>query len=159
RGEPTTEFRAIGVSDRTGTKVTFKPDGEVFKIVTELSFELLSQRLRELSYLNRGLTITITDERSEKRHEFNYAGGIASFVSDLNRNKQPIPEPPIRTEGEIDGVEVETAIQWNDSFQENIFCFTNNIKNKDGGTHLTGFRQALTRTVNTYGSSTTLMKD
>jgi len=159
RGAPATEFKAIGVSDRTGTKVTFKPDPNVFKGVTEVSFDILSQRLRELSYLNRGVTITITDERSEKKHEFNYAGGIASFVGDLNKTKQALHEPPILVQGKVDQVEVEIALQWNDSFQENIFCFTNNIKNKDGGTHLTGFRQALTRTVNAYGADTPLMKD
>src|SRR5262245_8060164 len=130
RGAPATEFKAIGVSDRTGTKVTFKPDPNVFKGVTEVSFDILSQRLRELSYLNRGVTITITDERSEKKHEFNYAGGIASFVGDLNKTKQALHEPPILVQGKVDQVEVEIALQWNDSFQENIFCFTNNIKNK-----------------------------
>jgi DNA gyrase subunit B len=159
RGAPVTECKPMGVSDRTGTKVTFRPDPEVFKNVTEVSFDVLSQRLRELSYLNKGLTIGINDERTEKSHEFKYVGGIASFVQDLNRNKQPIHDPPIFIEGKLEGVEVEIALQWNDSFQENIFCFTNNIKNKDGGTHLTGFRQALTRTVNAYGGATSLMKD
>src|SRR5207248_5847862 len=112
RGEPATEFKAIGVSDRTGTKVTFKPDPEVFKNATDVSFDILSQRLRELSYLNRGLAITITDERSEKKHEFSYAGGIASFVADLNTNKQPIHDPPILIEGKVDGIEAEIALQW-----------------------------------------------
>jgi DNA gyrase subunit B len=159
KGEPATECKAIGVSDRAGTKVTFRPDPEVFKNVTAVSFDILSQRLRELSYLNRGLVITIKDERSDKKHEFQYVGGIASFVQDLNTNKQPIHEPVIVVDGKIDDIEVEIALQWNDSFQENIFCFTNNIKNKDGGTHLTGFRQALTRTVNAYGQDGNLMKD
>ena len=153
RGEPATEFKAIGVTDRrSGTKVWFKPDADVFKQL-EYSFETLSQRLRELSYLNRGLMITIRDERSQKAHEFKYAGGIASFVEDLNVNKTPVHDKPILISGEAESVSVEIAVQWNDTFQEQIYCFTNNIKNKDGGTHLTGFRQALTRTVNNYGQA------
>ncbi|HKA86286.1 MAG TPA: DNA topoisomerase (ATP-hydrolyzing) subunit B [Haliangiales bacterium] len=159
RGEPHTQFGAIGVTDRrSGTKITFKPDAEVFKNI-DYSFEVLSQRLRELSYLNRGLTIAITDERAGKSHEFRYAGGIASFVEDLNTNKQPIHEKPIVVMDERDGVGVEIAVQWNDSFTEQIYCFTNNIKNKDGGSHLTGFRQALTRTINAYGQENNLLKD
>jgi DNA gyrase subunit B len=159
-GKPATEFKAIGVTDRrSGTKVWFKPDTEVFK-QTEYSFETLSQRLRELSYLNRGLMITLRDERSQKSHEFKYAGGIASFVEDLNVNKTPVNDKPILISGEAENVAVEIAVQWNDTFSEQIYCFTNNIKNKDGGTHLTGFRQALTRTVNNYGQSVgNLMKE
>jgi DNA gyrase subunit B len=160
RGAPATEFKNIGVTDRrAGTKITFKPDPEVFK-GTEFTFEILSQRLRELSYLNRGLMITILDEREAgKSHEFKYAGGIASFVEDLNTNKTAIHDKPIVIVDERDTVGVEVAIQWNDSFQEQIYCFTNNIKNKDGGAHLTGFRQALTRTVNTYGQDNNLLKE
>jgi DNA gyrase subunit B len=158
-GAPATEFKAIGVTDRrSGTKVTFKPDPAVFKL-TEFSFEILSQRLRELSYLNRGLTITITDERSGKSHDFRYVGGIASFVEDLNTNKTPVHDKPILVEDTVDGISVEIAVQWNDSFQEQIYCFTNNIKNKDGGAHLTGFRAAMTRTVNGYGQVNNLLKD
>jgi DNA gyrase subunit B len=159
QGVPATEFKAIGVTDRrSGTKVTFKPDPAVFKIL-EFSFEVLSQRLRELSYLNRGLTIAITDERTGKAHEFRYAGGIASFVQDLNTNKTTVHDKPIFIQDAREGIEVEIALQWNDSFQEQIYCFTNNIKNKDGGTHLTGFRTALTRTVNVYGTENNLLKD
>jgi DNA gyrase subunit B len=120
---------------------------------------VLSQRLRELSYLNRGLTIAITDERTGKAHEFRYAGGIASFVQDLNTNKTTVHDKPIFIQDAREGIEVEIALQWNDSFQEQIYCFTNNIKNKDGGTHLTGFRTALTRTVNVYGTENNLLKD
>ena len=149
---------AIGVSERTGTKVTFKPDSQIFK-GTEYSFEILSQRLRELSYLNRGLTITIRDERSDKSHEFKFEGGIIEFVADLNASKTPIHDKPISVVGEVEGTQVDIALQWNDSYQEAIFCFTNNIKNKDGGTHLTGFRAALTRTVNAYAQSAGLLKD
>jgi DNA gyrase subunit B len=158
RGDPVTKMTAIGVSERTGTKVTFKPDGEIFK-GTEYSFEILSQRLRELSYLNRGLTITIRDERSDKSHEFKFEGGIIEFVAGLNESKTAIHDKPISVMGEVDGTQVDIALQWNDSYQEAIFCFTNNIKNKDGGTHLTGFRAALTRTVNAYAQGAGLLKD
>ncbi len=158
RGDPATELAAIGVSERSGTKVTFKPDSEIFK-GTEFSFEILTQRLRELSYLNRGLTITIRDERADKAHEFKFEGGISQFVADLNVSKTPVHDKPIAVLGEVDGTQVDIALQWNDSYQEAIYCFTNNIKNKDGGTHLTGFRAALTRTVNAYAQAAGLLKD
>jgi DNA gyrase subunit B len=158
RGDPATELAAIGVSEKSGTKVTFKPDDEIFKGI-EFSFEILTQRLRELSYLNRGLTIAIRDERNEKAHEFNFVGGISQFVADLNTSKTTVHEKPIHVEGEVDGTQVDIALQWNDSYQDAIYCFTNNIKNKDGGTHLTGFRAALTRTVNAYAQSANLLKD
>ena len=159
KGDPATKLEEIGVSEKSGTKITFKPDGTIFKGTNEFSFEVLSQRLRELSYLNRGLTITLTDERSGKAHEFNFAGGLAQFVADLNTTRVVTHEKPIVVEGEQDGTVVEIALQWNDSYQDSIFCFTNNIKNKDGGTHLTGFRAALTRTVNAYAQSAGLLKD
>jgi DNA gyrase subunit B len=159
RGDPVTELEEIGVTEKTGTKVTFKPDAAIFKGTTEFSFEVLSQRLRELGYLNRGLTITLEDERSGKAHEFQFAGGLAQFVADLNSTKVATHEKPILIEGEQDGTLVEIALQWNDSYQDLIFCFTNNIKNKDGGTHLTGFRAALTRTVNGYAQGAGLLKD
>jgi DNA gyrase subunit B len=158
RGDPATECLETGVSDRNGTKVTFKPDVKVFRSI-EFSFDVLSQRLRELSYLNRGLGISIRDERSDKQHEFSYAGGIASFVEDLGKGKIAVHEQPVVIAGTAEGIEVEIALQYNDSFQENIFCFTNNIKNKDGGTHLTGFRAALTRTINAYAQNANLLKD
>ena len=158
KGDPVAPLKAIGVSEKTGTKVTFHPDPEIFK-GTEFSFEILSQRLRELSYLNRGLMITLRDERTEKSHEFHSQGGIMEFVADLNSSKTPIHDKPIGVVGEFEGTQVEVAMQWNDSYQESIYCFTNNIKNKDGGTHLTGFRAALTRTVNAYAQSAGLLKD
>jgi DNA gyrase subunit B len=158
QGDPVTGLDAIGVTDKTGTKITFHPDPEIFK-GTEFSFDILSQRLRELAYLNRGLTIILSDERTGKTHDFHFEGGIAQFVADLSTSKTGIHDKPILIEGEVDGTVVEIAAQWNDSYQEVIFCFTNNIKNKDGGTHLTGFRAALTRTVNAYAASTTLLKD
>ncbi|HVZ74692.1 MAG TPA: DNA topoisomerase (ATP-hydrolyzing) subunit B [Polyangia bacterium] len=159
KGDPVTEIKAIGVSEKTGTKISFKPDSEIFK-GTEFSFEILTQRLRELSYLNSGLTITIRDERAaDKAHEFKFEGGISQFVADLNTSKTVIHDKPIAVQGEQDGTQVDIALQWNDSYQESIFCFTNNIKNKDGGTHLTGFRAALTRTVNAYAQAAGLLKD
>ena len=159
RGDPVTSLEEIGVSEKSGTKITFKPDPTIFKGTTEFSFEVLSQRLRELSYLNRGLTITLEDERNGKAHEFQFAGGLAQFVADLNTTRVVTHEKPIVVEGEQDGTVVEIALQWNDSYTDSIFCFTNNIKNKDGGTHLTGFRAALTRTVITYAQSAGLLKD
>jgi DNA gyrase subunit B len=158
RGDPATGLDAIGESKKTGTKVTFKPDPEIFK-GTEFSFEILTQRLKELSYLNRALTITIRDERADKSHEFNFEGGISQFVADLNTSKTTVHDKPIHVLGEVEGTQVDIALQWNDSYQEAIYCFTNNIKNKDGGTHLTGFRAALTRTVNAYAQSAGLLKD
>ena len=158
RGDPVAPLKAIGVSEKTGTKVTFKPDPEVFK-GTEFSFEILSQRLRELAYLNHGLTISLRDDRTDKSHEFHFDGGIMEFVADLNSTKTPIHDKPIGVVGEVEGTQVDIAMQWNDSYQDAIYCFTNNIKNKDGGTHLTGFRAALTRTVNAYAQQANLLKD
>ncbi len=160
RGEPVRPLEAIGNAKTTGTKITFKPDAEIFAI-TKFSFDTLSQRLRELSYLNAGIRIYIEDERSNKHHDFNYEGGLNSFVKDLNKNKQPLHEEPVHIlkEVEEEGVTVEVSMQWNDSYNENIFCYTNMIRNRDGGSHLSGFRGALTRTVNAYGISNDLLKD
>jgi DNA gyrase subunit B len=165
KGDPATEFTEMGKSDRSGTTVTFKADGEVFRHI-DFSFDTLAQRMRELAYLNRGLSIAISDERNDKKAEFKSAGGIASFVEDLNETKEKVNDRPIFFEGtekhpDVPSMEigVEVAIQWNDSYVENVFCFTNNIKNKDGGAHLTGFRQALTRTVNAYAAQNNLLKD
>jgi DNA gyrase subunit B len=158
RGDPATTLTAIGVSDRSGTKITFKPDSEIFKGI-EFSFEILTQRLKELSYLNSGLAITIRDERTDKAHDFKFSGGISQFVADLNASKTTVHDKPIPVIGEVDGTQVDIALQWNDSYSEAIYCFTNNIKNKDGGTHLTGFRAALTRTVNAYAQAAGLLKD
>ena len=158
-GDPYTEFKQTGITDRSsGTKVTFKPDTSIFKI-TEFSFDTLSQRMRELGYLNSGLEISIVDERNDKRHDFKFEGGLGSFVADLNTSKVVIHEKPVHFIDRKDGIEGEVAIQWNDSYSENIFCFTNNIRNRDGGAHLTGFRQALTRTINAYATAHGLLKD
>jgi DNA gyrase subunit B len=157
KGAPSSEFKSIGVTDRRGTKLTFHPDPGVFKL-TEFSFEALSQRLRELSYLNSGITIVLRDERTDRRQEFKYEGGIAQFVKDATANKEPLCDV-ISFSDEQEGVTVEIAMIWTDSYSENVTCFTNTIKNKDGGTHLTGFRQALTRTINAYAGEEKLLKD
>jgi DNA gyrase subunit B len=140
KGEKTTQ---------RGTRVTFKADAEIFSVM-EMNFDTLSQRLRELAFLNSGIQIEIRDERTDKHHEFMYEGGIVSFVRDLNKNKTPLHENPIFIRDEKDGEQVEVALQWNDGYSDNIYTFTNTIKNQDGGTHLVGFKGALTRTVNKY---------
>ncbi|HET6612998.1 MAG TPA: DNA topoisomerase (ATP-hydrolyzing) subunit B [Kofleriaceae bacterium] len=156
-GVPRTDLHTVGVTDRSGTKVTFHPNPELFKI-TELSFESLSQRLRELSYLNSGLTIIIRDERENRENTFRYEGGIAQFVSDTTSKKSPLTDV-IAFADERDNIQVEVALRWTESYTEQLTCFTNTIKNRDGGAHVTGFRQALTRTVNTYAGAEKLLKE
>src|SRR5258708_233703 len=134
---------------KRGTRVTFKADRAIFS-VTEMHFETLAQRLRELAFLNSGVLIVISDDRTEKKHEFCYQGGIVSFVKDINKNRTPLHDDPIFIRDEKDGEGVEIALQWNEGYAENIFCFTNTIKNLDGGTHLVGFKASLTRTMNKY---------
>jgi DNA gyrase subunit B len=158
RGLRQTNLENTGVTDKRGTKVTFKPDGSIFE-TTVFSFDTLSQRLRELSFLNRGIVITLEDEREDKRNRFQYEGGIASFVQHLNRNKETLQPAPIAIEGARDGVTVEIALQWNDGYAENIYSFANNINTHDGGTHLVGFKGALTRSLNNYAASSGLAKD
>jgi DNA gyrase subunit B len=158
RGKPTNPLEVTGKSDRTGTKVTWKADAEIFD-KTDVSFDILSQRLREIAFLNKGLKINITDEREEdKRHEFCYEGGIRSFVEYLNKRKEPIHKDVIYFEAEKDEVIVELAIQWNNGYQETTFSFANNINTRDGGTHLSGFRSALTRTLNQYAQKNDMHK-
>jgi len=149
RGLPMTSIVKGEKTTHRGTRVTFKADSEIFSIL-EMNFDTLSQRLRELAFLNSGIQIEIRDERSEKHHEFKYEGGIVSFVRDLNKNKTPLHEQPIFIRDEEDGEQVEIALQWNDGYSDSIYTFTNTIKNADGGTHLVGFKSALTRTVNKY---------
>ncbi len=158
RGVPRTRLEQTGVTDRRGTKVTFKPDTQIFETTT-FSFDTLSQRLRELSFLNRGILISLEDERDNKKHRFQYEGGIASFVEHLNRNKETIPGKPVEITGERDGVGVEVALQWNDGYAENIHCYANNINTHDGGSHLAGFRGALTRGLNVYAIAAGLLKE
>jgi DNA gyrase subunit B len=158
RGKPTAPLKETGHTDRRGTKVTFKPDSTIFD-TTDFNFDTLSQRLRELSFLNKGVVITISDERNDKKHEFQYSGGISEFVKHLNKNKEVLHHPPIYFEASKDSVTLELAIQYNDTYTENVFSFANNINTIDGGTHLSGFRSALTRSINNYGQSAGLFKD
>ncbi|HEU4538148.1 MAG TPA: ATP-binding protein, partial [Polyangiaceae bacterium] len=159
RGAPLAPLKAVGESEVTGTSITFKPDHEIFPPL-EFSYEILSGRLRELAFLNPGLLVVLVDERGEgRREEHLYQGGIVDFIHLLNKNKEPVHELPIAFSGEQDHVVVELAIQWNASYLEQVFCYTNNVHNRDGGTHLTGLRAALTRTLNNYGVQSNLFKD
>ena len=149
RGTPCGDLEVAGTTEKRGTKITFKPDTTVFE-TTDFSFETLSQRLRELAFLNAGVSISIDDERSDRSHAFLYEGGIREFVEFLNKNRTPINERPIVMTGERDGTVVEIALQWNDGYTETTYSFANNINTTEGGTHLSGFRAALTRTINSY---------
>ncbi|HKR28736.1 MAG TPA: ATP-binding protein, partial [Acidobacteriaceae bacterium] len=165
KGIPTSKLKKTGTSKKRGTKVHFLPDKSIFT-TTEYNYDTLAQRLRELAFLNKGLTITLTDERvtdpktgESKRAEFRYAGGIAEFIKHLNRGKSVLHDKPIVMEGLRDGVDMEIALQYNDGYSETVFCFANNINTVDGGTHLSGFRTALTRTINYIGQQLGLFKD
>jgi DNA gyrase subunit B len=158
RGAPQADLEVTGTTQRRGTKVSFKPDTQIFE-TTEFSFDTLAQRLRELAFLNGGILITIDDERDGKNHRFQYEGGIVSFVQHLNKNKAVVNERPIFMKGEKDGIDAEIALQWNDAYSEMVFTFANNINTHEGGTHLSGFRAALTRTINAYAVKNNLAKD
>ena len=158
RGKPTSTLETTGTTKRRGTKITFKPDDVIFESV-EFSFDILSHRLRELAFLNAGVTITLDDERTGKNREFQYEGGIVSFVEFLNKNKTAINVPPIYSNGERDGIAVEIGMQWNDGYADSVYSFANNINTQEGGTHLSGFRSALTRTINAYANKNSLTKD
>jgi DNA gyrase subunit B len=165
KGEPTSKLKKAGATKKRGTKVHFLPDREIFT-VREYNFDTLSQRLRELAFLNKGLTITLTDERQTdsktgeaKRVEFKYNGGIAEFIKHLNRGKSVLHDKPIYMEADRDGVVMEIGLQYNDGYSETVFSFANNINTVDGGTHLSGFRTSLTRTINYAGQQMGLFKD
>jgi DNA gyrase subunit B len=165
KGAPISKLRKMGPSKRKGTKVHFLPDKSIFT-VTEFNYDTLAQRLRELAFLNKGLEIHLTDERTtdtktgeSKHQEFKYAGGIAEFIKHINKGKQVLHEKPIYMEAERDGVAMEIALQYNDAYSETVFTFANNINTVDGGTHLSGFKTALTRTINAAGQSLGLFKD
>ncbi len=158
RGVPLADLETTGTTQRRGTKVTFKPDTQIFE-TTEYSFDTLAQRLRELAFLNGGILITIDDERDGRNHRFQYEGGIVSFVQYLNKNKASVNDKPIFMKGKREGIDAEIALQWNDSYSELVFTFANNINTHEGGTHLSGFRSALTRTINAYAAKNNLAKD
>lgn len=158
RGFPVTELKVLGDSKRKGTIVTFRPDAQIFE-TTEFSFDYLTTRLRELAFLNSGVRIILKDERNDRLHDFKYDGGIKSFVEYLNQNKKPLFPKPIHIYGDRDGMEFEVALQYNEGYQESIFSFANNINTIEGGTHLSGFKSGLTKTVNTYIKNADLLKN
>ena len=158
RGTPMAPLAVTRTTKKRGTKVTFHPDAQIFENI-EYSFDTLAQRLRELAFLNGGIVITIDDERDGKHHTFHYDGGIVSFVQHLNTNKGLVNDKPIFMKGEREGIQAEVALQWNDGYAEQVYSFANNINTHEGGTHLSGFRSALTRTINAYSANNNLAKD
>ena len=159
KGEPQGEIEVIGTTDRTGTSINFKPDPEIFTETVNFDFDILKNRLRELAFLNKKLTITLEDRRSDKKKkQFYYEGGIISYVEYINRTKDVLHEP-IYAAGEVDGVSVEIAIQYNDGYASNLFSYANNIHTHEGGTHEVGFRTALTRVINDYARRNNLIKE
>ena len=158
KGEAIKDLKNTGSTKKSGTKIHFKPDSGIFE-VSEFNYDILAQRIRELAFLNKGLRITLKDERIERKQEFFYEGGIVAFVEELNQNKKPIHSDVIYVEGQRDSTAVEVALQYNDTYRETIFCYANNINNIEGGTHLSGFRTSLTRTINKYAEEKNLLKN
>ncbi len=159
RGDPTTDMQTVGVAKDSGTTITFLPDGDIFEEI-EWSIETLVQRLRETAFLTKGLRIVLYDERSgDEKHEFHYEGGIRDFVSYVNKTKDPVHKGIVYFEGDNGEGQVELAMQWNSSYQESVFSFANNINTTEGGTHLSGFKGALTRTLNDYARAKGLLKE
>jgi len=157
RGDAVTDCKVVGKSVKRGTKITFKPDTQIFETV-DFQFDILSRRLRELAFLNKGIRITLKDERDDRSHDFVYEGGIVSFVEYLTENKTPLHEKPVYLYGEKEGIECEIAVQWTTAYTETCFTFANNINTQFGGTHLSGYKAALTRTINAWGTSAGLFK-
>jgi len=158
RGKAESKLEVVGKTRKKGTKITFLPDSKIFE-TDDFSFDILSQRLRELSFLNAGVKIVIEDERTDKRNEFQYKGGIVHFVEHLNRNRTPIHRKPVHIQGEKGETVIDIAFQYNDSYKESIFTYANNINTHEGGSHLVGFKAAMTRTVNHYAASNNLLKN
>ncbi|MEH7223254.1 DNA topoisomerase (ATP-hydrolyzing) subunit B [Bacillus sp. JJ1566] len=160
RGHVVTELKVVGETDYSGTTTHFKPDGEIFTETLEYDFDTLATRLRELAFLTRGVKITIEDKREEnKRKEYHYEGGIKSYVEHLNRTKEVVHEEPVFVEGEKEGIAIEIALQYNDSYTSNIYSFANNIHTYEGGTHESGFKTALTRIINDYARKNNIFKE
>ncbi len=158
RGIPQRELAIVGPADKTGTKVTFMPDAEIFE-VTHFDYDLIKNRLRELAFLNKGIVITAIDHRDNKEERMHYEGGIKEFVDQMNKNKETVFPKPIYIDREVSGAIIEIAFQYNDSYNEIIHAYANNINTEEGGTHLEGFKKALTKVINEYGVSAKIMKD
>ncbi|MZQ82664.1 DNA topoisomerase (ATP-hydrolyzing) subunit B [Paenibacillus sp. 5J-6] len=159
RGAPQYDVKVIGETEETGTQVTFQPDPEIFKETTEYDFDILQSRIRELAFLNKGIEINLIDERTDVATTHMYEGGIISFVQHLNRNREVVNELPIYVEGSKDNISIEIALQYNDSYTENIYSFANNINTHEGGTHESGFKSALTRILNDYARKSNSLKE
>lgn len=158
-GVPQYDLKVIGESEETGTTITFQPDPVIFTETTEYDYDVLQSRLRELAFLNKGIEINLIDERTDVSNTYRYDGGIIQFVEYMNRTREPIHTPPIYTEGKKDSIQVEIALQYNESYSESIYSFANNINTHEGGTHESGFKSALTRILNDYARKTNFLKD
>lgn len=159
RGNKQTELQVVGETEKTGTQITFKPDADIFTETIQFDYDILKNRIREIAFLNKGIQLTLIDERTDTEDVFKYDGGIISFVEYLNRNRMALHEPPIYMEGKRDNIEVEIALQYNDGYSENIYSYANNINTHEGGTHESGFKSGLTRVINDYARRNQFIKD